>query len=199
MTDAISRLWRRSLIGSLTIVLATCAAAGGWAGWLRLSGNIHEIEPGVYRSAQLGPEQLAAFVREHHVMTVLNLRGENPGSRWYDAETEAVHRTGAHYVTVRMSANHEPDPATLATLIDTLRTAPTPLLFHCNGGSDRSGLAAALYELTAAHRPAAVAEAQLSFRYGHFPWLTSHTGAMDRTFARVAAGIVSEAQDRESE
>jgi protein tyrosine/serine phosphatase len=178
---------RRSLIGGLAVILGTGAAAGGWAGWLRLTGNIHEIEPGIYRSAQLSPERLSAFVQAHHIKTVLNLRGESPGSRWYDAEVDAVHRTSAQLITVRMSANHEPDPATLMALVETLRSAPTPLLLHCNGGADRSGLAAALYELTVMHRPEAIADTQLSFRYGHFPWLTSHTGAMDRTFEQIAA------------
>jgi protein tyrosine/serine phosphatase len=81
-----------------------------------------------------------------------------------------------------MSASREPDPALLAHLLTALATAPTPLLIHCKDGADRTGLASALYELTVVHKSPAIADTQLSFRYGHFPWLTSHTGAMDRTF-----------------
>jgi protein tyrosine/serine phosphatase len=86
-----------------------------------------------------------------------------------------------------MSANREPNEALLTRLIETLRTVEMPVVIHCEGGADRTGLAAALYELLVMGRSAEVASAQLSFRYGHFPWLTSRTGAMDATFWRVAA------------
>ena len=45
-----------------------------------------------------------------------------------------------------------------------LREAPKPVLVHCEGGADRTGLAAALY-LAAAGHPAQ-ADGQLSVRYG---------------------------------
>ena len=172
----------------LALVLAVAGVCGGWAAWLRMSGNLHEVDAGVYRSAQPDPMQVSAFVRERHVKTVLNLRGDHAGDGWYDAEASAVIAGGARLVSIRLSADHEPDGATLTTLVETLRTADRPMLIHCNGGADRAGLAAAVYELAVAHRPAAVAAQQLSFRYGHFPWLTSRTGAMDRAFWRVANG-----------
>jgi hypothetical protein len=68
------------------------------------------------------------------------------------------------------------------------------VLIHCEAGADRSGLAAALYKLIVAKSPHKLivaksppeeASAQLSFRYGHFPWLRNSTAAMARTFERV--------------
>ena len=178
---------KRGIGAAVIAVVALGAACGGWAGYLRLTGNIHEIEPGVFRSAQLGADKLSALIDEHHIKTVLNLRGNDPGKGWYDAEAKAVHDAGARYVSIRLSDSHEPDPATLAALVDALKTAPKPLLLHCAAGADRAGLASAIYELLVVHRPPAVADEQLSFRYGHFPWLISRTGAMDRTFARVVS------------
>ncbi len=178
---------RRGIAAVVIAVLALGATCGGWAGYLRLTGNIHEIEPGVYRSAQLGASKLSALIDEHHIKTVLNLRGSDPGKGWYDAEAKAVHDAGAQYVSIGLSDSHEPDPATLAALVDALKTAPKPLLLHCAAGADRSGLASAIYEFLVMHRPPAVADEQLSFRYGHFPWLISRTGAMDRTFDRVVS------------
>jgi protein tyrosine/serine phosphatase len=96
-------------------------------------------------------------------------------------------RAGVNLVSLKLRADREPDSTTLHRLVEVLRTAPTPLLIHCESGADRTGLAAALYELVVLSRPAETAEKQLSFRYGHFPWLTSPTGAMDRAFWRVAA------------
>ena len=179
-------LLRRCCLIAFPCLILSAAAAAGWAGWLRLTGNIHEIEPGIYRSGQLGAARLATFVRDHEVKTVINLRGRHPGSPWYDAEVVATARAGVRYVSLPMSADHQPDQALLDTLVDTLRTAQPPLLIHCNGGADRSALASAPYELVVMHRSASDAERQLSFGFGHFPWLLSHTGAMDRTFAEYA-------------
>lgn len=171
-------------------ILAAAGVCGEWAAWLRVSGNVHEIEPGVYRSAQLTSARILTFVQAHHIKTVLNLRGANAGQGWYDAEASTVKQAGARLISIRLSADHEPDDATLATVVETLQTADRPILIHCYGGADRAGLASALYELTVAHRPAALAAEQLSFRYGHFPWLTSRTGVMDRAFQRVASALL---------
>jgi protein tyrosine/serine phosphatase len=174
--------------GAVGLILVTGISLGGWAGYLRASGNIHEIEPGaVFRTAQLSRAQLSSLLQDKHVRTVVNLRGPNPGRSWYDDELAATTRAGVRYVSLPMSANREPNEALLTRLIETLRTVEMPVVIHCEGGADRTGLAAALYELLVMGRSAEVASAQLSFRYGHFPWLTSRTGAMDATFWRVAA------------
>ncbi|WP_418900320.1 tyrosine-protein phosphatase [Terripilifer ovatus] len=117
------------------------------------------------------------------IKTVLNLRGPAPGKEWFDRELDVVRTAGAEHISIRMSANREPDERTISNLVSTLTNVKTPLLIHCEGGADRSGLAAALYERAVKHRSTTDATAQLSFRYGHFPWLTSRTGAMDRAFA----------------
>ena len=175
---------RRAAMVLAGSVLTLGSACGVWAGYLRLTGNIHEIEPGVYRTGQLSADTLSALIHHDGIRTVLNLRGDNPGKGWFDAEARAVRAAGADLVSIPLSANHEPDAATLGRLVSSLETSPRPLLIHCEAGADRSGLAAALYEIVVAHRTANVARGQLSFLYGHFPWLVSRSGAMDRTFAR---------------
>lgn len=189
MADAPSshaaRRRRRVALVLAALLLGPPLSVAGWAGLLRLTGNVHEFEPGIYRSGQLGAGRLSSFMAEHGIATVINLRGANPGRPWYDAEAEAVRRAGAAYLSVPLSANHEPDAATLAALVRDLEGAKAPLLIHCEAGADRSGLAAALYERLVLHRSPEVAAGQLSFRYGHFPWLISRSGAMDRTFAKV--------------
>ena len=91
------------------------------------------------------------------------------------------------HIDIHMGARREPDAATLQRLIDVIRTAQRPLLIHCNSGSDRTGLAAALFAMVIDAQLPEIASGQLSFRYGHFPWLGSKTVAMDRTFWRIAA------------
>jgi protein tyrosine/serine phosphatase len=179
-------LWGRSLIVSLAALLLVAALAGGWAGYLNLTGNIHEIAPGgVYRSAQLSSGQLRDILREKGIHTVINLRGSDPGDAWYDDEVAVTQQAGAQHISLRMSAIRDPDDALVGALVNILRAAPKPLIIHCNAGADRTGLASALYQLEVTHLPAAEADKQLSFRYGHFPWLTSRTGAMDRAYWRV--------------
>jgi uncharacterized protein (TIGR01244 family) len=181
---------RTGLAVAAAIPLAAASAGGGWAGYLHLTGNIHEVVAGeVYRSGQLDATDLGALLRDKGIRTVINLRGANPGSAWYRDEVRVTAAAGVNYVSLPMSAVREPDDALLASLISALAAAPKPLLIHCRSGADRTGLAAALYQLLVQRLPAGEADGQLSFRYGHFPWLTSRTGAMDRAFWRVAASV----------
>lgn len=159
-----------------------------WAGYLQLTGNIHPVVAGeLYRSAQMTPEELTTFITDNHIRSVINLRGSNPARSWYTDEIKASTAAGVTHYDIRMSAEREPDAATLAQLIEVLRTAPRPMLIHCKSGSDRTGLAAALYKLLVSETSPEVAAQELSFRYGHFPWLISKTDAMDNTFWRIAA------------
>ena len=179
----ISAFWRRLFASAFVIIISIIILCGGWAYGLHLTGNIHEVEPDkVYRSAQMSAADISIFIQEKRIKTVINLRGDNSGSDWYDAEVNAVHQNGAQYINIKMSASHEPDAVLLASLLAALSTAQTPILIHCKDGADRTGLASSLYELTVMHKAPEIADTQLSFRYGHFPWLTSHTGAMDKTF-----------------
>lgn len=164
------------------------AIAGGWAGYLRLSGNFHAVEEGVlYRSAQLSFAQFERNIRANGIRTIVNLRGENAGEAWYRDELRAASATNVDHVDFRLSANHEVSDEDLERLSGLFREAAKPILVHCEGGADRSGLASALFELVIAKRPASTAGEQLSFRYGHFPWLGSRTIAMDTSFERLAA------------
>ena len=50
-----------------------------WVGWNQATHNFGVLQPGrIYRSGQMPSRALARTVREHHIKTVLNLRGPNP-------------------------------------------------------------------------------------------------------------------------
>jgi len=68
------------------------------------------------------------------------------------------------------------------TLIALLRSAPKPVLIHCKQGSDRTGLASALYLAALAKAGEPVSEEQLSVRYGHIAIPLVGTYEMDRSF-----------------
>jgi protein tyrosine/serine phosphatase len=167
-------------------VLAAGLGAAGWAGYLRVSGNVHTVIPGqLYRSAELDKAGFQDTIERFHVRTVINLRGANPGKPWYENELAASAAMGTRHIDVRMSATQVPNAAQLQEIRTLLSEAVTPILVHCQAGADRSGLVAALYELWIAHRSPAVAGEQLSFAYGHFPWLGSRTVAMDEAWRQV--------------
>jgi protein tyrosine/serine phosphatase len=192
MEEAAS-LRRRHLCHALlaaALSLSPFIALGGWAIGVRATGNVHQVEANqLYRSAQLSGPFLNDVIDHYGIRTVINLRGRNPGMSWYRDETIVTTRKHIAHIDIGISASREPDQKTIDRLVDAFKTAPKPILVHCEAGADRSGLASAIYELLIAHRSASEAGRQLSFFYGHFPWLTSKTAAMDHAFERIVVRV----------
>ncbi len=186
MTAAALRFFRRAAMALGLAVLAAGSGVAGWVVYLQASGNVHTVIAGqLYRSAELGKGGFEDVIERFHVRTVINLRGANRGKPWYENELAASAAMGARHIDLRMAATYVPSAAKLQEIRAVLGGAETPILIHCQGGADRSGLVAALYELWIAHRTPAEAGEQLSFAYGHFPWLGSPTAAMDEAWRRV--------------
>jgi protein tyrosine/serine phosphatase len=186
LRDRILPSRRRRRIAALVLgaALALPAGLGLWLAGLQLTGNIHAVEPGVlYRSAQLGESALIDVIDDYHIKSVINLRGADQQAFWYRRELAVSRAHGVAHYDFPLSANSLVDPATMARIDALLRSAPKPVLIHCQSGADRTGLVAALYQYAIAARPPAEAAAQLSLRYGHVPYLWSRTGAMDESFA----------------
>src|SRR5579883_674272 len=155
-------------------------------------GNIHAVYPGkVYRSAQLTGRNLDDVLKDDHIHTVINLRGGSPSNAWYRSETTSCKEYGADHVDIDMSARLLPAPSRLNELLQTFDHARYPVLFHCQAGSDRSGLVGALYLNVYQHVPLHQAEAEeLTWRYGHFSFGQTH--AMDdfyRLYDKTSNGL----------
>ena len=160
---------------------------GLYLGALQWSGNFHKAIPGeLYRSAQLHPGDLTRYQEQYGIRTVINLRGDNAGTPWYDHEEEEARLLGIRFVNFRMKASRELGDGEALALIATMRDAPKPLLIHCRAGADRTGLASALYFAAIADKGEAAAERQLWLHYGHIPIPFLSTYAMNRTFERLA-------------
>ncbi len=185
---------RHSFFFRLVLATGSCfllvlLALGGAYAYVHGSGNFHEVEKGmVYRSSWLGAEGLEKAIARHGVKSVLNLCGEQPGKEWYEGEVTVSRRLGVKFVSLGLSANTALDANQVAQLADALRDAPKPLLIHCRAGSDRTGLACALY--VASHGGSyRDAQDQLSLFYGHFPYLGSKSVAMDVTLERFFESV----------
>jgi len=170
-------------------VAAMAVAAVTWAGYLRVTGNFHEIVPGLfYRSAQLDAGALANAIQIYGIRTVINLRGRN-SDQWYADERRVSAQAGVRHIDFGLSSGGDLTDNQLDQLVTILKEAPQPVLVHCFAGADRSGLVSAAYQLVVGKLPPKEAASQLSFWYGHFPWLRSHTAAMDRSFERLVARV----------
>jgi len=164
---------------------------GGYA-YVHGCGNFHEVRKGMlYRSSWLGAEGLEKAIARHGVKSVLNLCGEQPGEAWYDGEVRVARRHGVDFRSLAFSAKQELDASQVRNLVALLRDAPKPLLIHCRAGSDRTGLACALYVAACGGSYREACE-QLSLYYGHFPFFGSKTVAMDATLDRFFPGLAGQ-------
>ncbi len=175
------------LIGCLKIAGACvgllAASIGGYWGILQYEGNLHAVRAGVlYRSAQLSGNEIKAAVGEYGIKSVLNLRGAHKGEAWYDDEMAASGALGLAHFDYPISAKRFVTNQQIEEILGIVRKAPKPLLIHCKAGADRAGLVAALYRYSDTGASAAQADQELSLVYGHFPYLTSRSVAMDDSF-----------------
>lgn len=167
------------------VLAALLLGVGGYAGWLRLTGNLHPVVAGeAYRAGQMNAARLEHVLQAKGIHSVVNLRGTHPEKAWYRAEVQTTDRLGVMHRDFALSSGEELPADKMNALAQVLREMPKPVLIHCEGGSDRTAFAAALYAYAVAERPAEVADRQLTAFYGHLPWLFRRTAAMDHSFWR---------------
>ena len=107
--------------------------------------NFHTVLPGeVYRSGQPTGPGLTRFLREHGIRTVVNLRGCCPTAGWYVPEASAAASADVSLEDINFSATRYPSPQSVRQLIEVIDHADYPILFHCQQGADRTGLASVL-------------------------------------------------------
>ncbi len=145
--------------------------------------NRHEIAPGVWRSAQPSPAQIAYLARKG-IKTIVNLRGERDcGS--YRLQSEACSRHGIRLVNFQLQSRMAPPASVIHQAKALFQEIEYPALFHCKSGADRVGLMSALLLYMKEGKPIEQAVRQLSLRYGHFR--KSETGVLDYLFERYMA------------
>lgn len=157
---------------------------------LHLTGNFHMVVANeLYRSGQPSPANLEKYVKTYGIKTVVNLRGENAGRPWYDAEIAEAKKLGIDHVDFRMSSKRLLAQGDAAGLIRLLEQTKKPVLVHCDGGADRSGLASALYLAAVSKSGEVAAENQLSLRYGYVRLPIRPAYAMYRSFENLESWL----------
>ncbi|SMF08562.1 Protein tyrosine/serine phosphatase [Tistlia consotensis] len=116
--------------------------------WGRACARLHHfhwVDESLARSAQSYFGHTGLLLDLHGFRALLNLRGDNSGSPWYEAEKAACLARGAPLIDVTLSSRRLPHRAALLAVTAAFATAPRPLLMKCSGGADRTGFAAGLY------------------------------------------------------
>ena len=169
----------RTIIASLMLVVLPL---GSYVFFTKATGNFHEVSKGVvYRSGQLSAEQLRAKASQLKLQSVLNMRGNNSGQKWYDEELALCESIGIRHLDFETSAGKDLSISQMEKLIDILHEAPKPMLIHCKDGADRAALASALYLMAVDGKTPVEAAKELTMWYGHIPFITPHVAAMDRS------------------
>lgn len=177
----VRRLWIYAVRGFLALLLL----CGIWMGVQQLIGNFHTVVAGqLYRAARFDASEIAGFQKDYGIRTIINLRGPD-SSDWYKQQIAQSEALGITHFDFRLSASKELTQGQVEALIAMMRNAPKPILVHCTGGADRSGIAAALYLGAIAKAGEYAAEWQLSPFYGHIPLPFAPAWAMDETWERI--------------
>jgi protein tyrosine phosphatase (PTP) superfamily phosphohydrolase (DUF442 family) len=165
-SPVIATRYRAIFLGGAGAVLTGLAIL---LAWRVATHNEGVVEPGrLYRSAQLDAPALREMIAAHGIQTVINLRGQNARTVWYEDEVAVCRDLRVNHVDVSWSAKHLPPPAEVARLLRAYRDLPGPFLLHCRSGSDRTGLASAIFLIDQDHVPWRSACRTLDWRYGHF-------------------------------
>lgn len=188
MGRAASRKRKSTLLGRIVllvvcIVIAILVSGLATASYMGVfNGNVREVYGHeLYRSGQLRGEHLHNVLVSKGIHSVINLRGFSHGDDVLTQERAECRRMGINHVDIKFSAQKLPPPENLQMLLQCFDSLPRPILIHCAGGSDRSGLACTLYQMT--KKGVGLSEArssQLTWRYGHIPHGSAH--AMDDFF-----------------
>jgi protein tyrosine phosphatase (PTP) superfamily phosphohydrolase (DUF442 family) len=139
----------KNMIKIVAVLLGLAVVALAIPVWLYFPGhNFRTVEPwAFYGSRQMGERALEKTIQKRNIKTVINLRGHNPGSPWYDVEVAVCERLGIAHENFSWSKNSLPDPESLMRFIEVIETGERPFLAHCAGGTHRTGVAAAVYLL----------------------------------------------------
>jgi protein tyrosine/serine phosphatase len=130
--------------------------------------NFHCVEKNaLYRSGQLSVKRLEHYIRKYNIKTIINLRGINEYSSWWQKEHALAEKMNIDIYDIAMTAKQFSSKENILLLLKLYEFAPKPILIHCSLGSDRTGEASALWKLAVENKSKKEALKQLSLKYLH--------------------------------
>jgi protein tyrosine/serine phosphatase len=165
------KIYQTKIRADLACVVFVVLIVAVYFGYMEMQGNFHPITAGeAYRSAQMDADELQYYIHKFRIRSVINLRGKNADKQWYIDEVSVSKKDDVKHYDIGLNASKAPTPEEVKELLHLFQIAPRPVLMHCKGGADRSGLAAALWKMVIDGSPKSVAEEQLSIQFGHLPF-----------------------------
>ena len=137
--------------------------------------NFWQIAPGVYRSNQPTHRRFVRY-KAMGIKTVINLRGEDKRAH-YLFEEESCRKLGLTLINAKLHARKARPADRFLAVIEALRRAEKPMIFHCKSGADRAGIVAAIYLMVFEEASVAEARKQLGLKYIHLKFTA--TGVQD--------------------
>ncbi len=106
--------------------------------------NFHIVDDGIWRSAQPSIESIAVM-KKHGLKTIINLRADKENHLW---ESRVCDSLGIQYYHLPMDGREVPDTADINKILRVIENQQNqPVMYHCLGGKDRTGIVTAIYRL----------------------------------------------------
>ncbi len=113
-----------------------------------IATNFAEVEPGLYRSGQISRHLIARTIQDYHIGLIVNLSTENTPDA--QAEQTTAAELGVKRINFKLGGNGTGDPRVYPEAIKAIVEAKkqgTPVLVHCQAGSQRTGGVIAAYRI----------------------------------------------------
>lgn len=106
--------------------------------------NFHIVDDGIWRSAQPSIESITVM-QKHGLKTIINLRADTGNHLWESGISDSL---GIQYFHLPMDGREVPDTADLNEILRIIENQQNhPVMYHCLGGKDRTGIVTAIYSL----------------------------------------------------
>ncbi|HNV86519.1 MAG TPA: tyrosine-protein phosphatase [Candidatus Omnitrophota bacterium] len=110
-----------------------------------------EIDPSLFRGEQPTEEGLR-LLKKYGIRTLINFRHETKSIEW---EREKARELGFKYVSLPWRIQARPDSNVMQNFLETVRRKEdAPFFMHCRRGSERTGVAEAVYRYYVQKLPA---------------------------------------------
>jgi len=134
----------------LLAAVVTAAVVAGVVAWnTHHNLNFGCVEPGIlYRCGQPGGSSLRGLVEKYGIKTVVNLRSAAKIQEDREAQEEISFATRNHVNLVFVPVSDVPTLEQVREFLDLVKDpANRPVLIHCAGGKERSGMMVAVYRI----------------------------------------------------